>query len=311
MTVMPWFLNVLKKEVLHRGWIGMLCLGAGVLASSAHGADASVKSKPAKPVATAASLLDEAQSAYARKDFSATLNFIQRAMKLEPQNYRPYFARGRFYSAQGDSAKAIEDFNRVLSMEPSQSDVFQLRGIEHFREGHVADSLMDFDRYLSLNPSQTPYHWQRGISLYYSDRFGDGRKQFESHQTVNPQDVENAAWHFFCVARSDGVEKARALLYPMGQDSRIPMAQIHALLAGTGTAEQVLEAAQAGNPSPATLQRQMFYAHLYLGLYEEVQNHEKESWAHIEKAVQLASKEDYMGSVARVHAQLRKAKKKK
>mgnify|MGYP000446850332 CR=1 FL=1 len=40
----------------------------------------------------------------------------------------------------------------------------------------------------------------------------EGRKLFELHRSVNPQDVENAAWHFLCAARVDGLEKARAQL---------------------------------------------------------------------------------------------------
>ena len=48
------------------------------------------------------------------------------------------------------------------------------------------------------------------ISDYYVGKFADGRRQFESHKTVNPNDVENAAWHFLCVARLDGIEKAQS-----------------------------------------------------------------------------------------------------
>ncbi len=285
------------------GLVAILTLGW--LMSSA--IPAAAKKKPEeKAEVTAATLLENAQNLYRRGDKSGALSLINKAAKLEPENYRPLFARARWYSAQGETLKAVADFDDVLLKDPTQTDVYQLRGIEHFRLGHVADSLADFNRYLTLNPSQIPYHWQRGISYYYMDRFKEGRQQFELHQGVNPQDVENAAWHFFCVARQDGVEKARVLLLPVTQDSRSPMMQIHALLAGQGTPEEVLAAAAQGNPSPAMLQSQLFYAHLYLGLYFEVLKDEKQSREHIAKAVDLAGKDDYMGTVAKVHAKLRK-----
>jgi lipoprotein NlpI len=179
--------------------------------------------------------------------------------------------------------------------------------VEQFRLAHAVDAVQDFNHYLALNPDQIPHHWQRGIAYYYCDRFSEGRQQFELHQSVNPQDVENAAWHFFCVARVDGVEKARSLLMPVSLDSRVPMMQIHALLAGQGKPEDVLAAATAGNPSAPTQQRQLFYAHLYLGLYYEALQDAKQSREHIDQAVKLAGKYDYMGIVARVHATLRKA----
>jgi lipoprotein NlpI len=268
--------------------------------------EAAEKSKPSKAVPTAASILDEAQTAYAKKDVSQAMNLINRAMKLEPRNPRPYFARARLYSSQGDSEKAIQDFDRVLELDPTSTDVLQLRGIERFRQGHAADAVRDFNSYLTAVPNQTPYHWQRGIAFYYTDQFAEGRRQFEMHQSVNPQDVENSAWHFFCIARVDGADKAREALLPVSQDTRVPMAQIYALLAGQGTPEQVLEAARIGNPSPLVLDRNLFYAHLYLGLYFEALKQDKLSREHIEKAVHYAPKDDYMASVARVHAKVRK-----
>jgi hypothetical protein len=38
---------------------------------------------------------------------------------------------------------------------------------------------------------------------------------FYAGRTVNPNDVENAAWHFLCVARAESPEKARAALLPV------------------------------------------------------------------------------------------------
>src|SRR5580704_183835 len=78
------------------------------------------------------------------------------------------------------------------------------RGMRHFREDKVAASIQDFNRAAELDPQMAPQLWQRGISDYYAGKFDDGRRQFELHKTVNPNDVENAAWHFLCVARQRG-----------------------------------------------------------------------------------------------------------
>ena len=136
------------------------------------------------------------------------------------------------------------------------------RAVEDFRQGRVEQSAAGFDRLVEMVPENMPRLWQRGIVLYYAGRLGDCREQFESHRTVNPDDVENVAWHFLCVAKSESPEVARASLLPVGPDSRAPMRQIHALLAGTASREDVMSAA-TGRPAAE------FYAHLYLGLYAE------------------------------------------
>ncbi len=77
------------------------------------------------------------------------------------------------------------------------------QAVADFRNGRLAESAAGFDSLARLVPESAPQLWQRGIALYYVGRYKDCRAQFESHRTVNPNDVENAAWHFLCVARAE------------------------------------------------------------------------------------------------------------
>jgi lipoprotein NlpI len=213
--------------------------------------------------------------------------------------------RARFHEASRDLTNAIADYDQAIRLDPRLPDAWQSRGSAHFKLGQIKESIADFDKFIELSPAQSPHHWQRGISLYYAGRFEDGRKQFELHQTVNPNDVENAVWHFLCVARASGVDQARAALIPIQGDSRVPMMEVHALFAGKLKPEAVLKAATADDSPPAQLQRQLFYAHLYLGLYFEALGDAEKAREHIIKAAGQYQTGDYMGDVARVHQQLR------
>ena len=84
------------------------------------------------------------------------------------------------------------------------------RAVATFEKGRFAESATAFDEVAKMVPEQAPQLWQRGIALYYAGRYDGCRRQFESHRTVNPDDVENAAWHFLCVARGESPAKARA-----------------------------------------------------------------------------------------------------
>src|SRR6187431_2404476 len=136
------------------------------------------------------------------------------------------------------------------------------RAVADFRAGRVEQSLEGFDRIARLSPADAPYLWQRGIAQYYAGKYRECRDMFVSHRTVNPDDVENAAWHFLCVARAESPAKARAALLPVGPDARVPMREVYQMFRGTLTPEQVLSA--AGSQADA-----QFYGHLYLGLYFE------------------------------------------
>jgi len=181
-----------------------------------------------------------------------------------------------------------------------QSQAEEPRGIfdqavADFRSGRIVESVAGFDRLVKLWPDALPQLWQRGIALYYAGRFKDCRAQFESHRTVNPNDVENAAWHFLCVARGDSPAKAKAALLPVGPDSRVPMSQIYQMFRGELTVEQVLK---AGGTQPES----QFYAELYSGLYLEALGNSERALKHIRNAAaDRYSGSGYMHDVARVH----------
>ena len=182
-------------------------------------------------------------------------------------------------AAQGQSPQALLD-----------------RAVSEFSKGRISESVAAFDELARLAPREAPYLWQRGIALYYAGRYQDCRAQFESHRTVNADDVENAAWHFLCVARGDSPKAARTALLPVGPDPRIPMREIYEMFRGTTTADAVLKAA-------GERPQGRFYAHLYVGLYSEAIGDQARAREQIGLAAQphFADAGGYMHMVAVVH----------
>lgn len=189
---------------------------------------------------------------------------------------------------------AISVLTCQIAQAQQPREVFD-RAVADFQGGRIEESVAGFDRLVKLAPDALPQLWQRGIALYYVGRFKDCRAQFESHRTVNPNDVENAAWHFLCVARAESPTKAKAALLPVGPDSRVPMSQVYRMLRGELTVEQVLK---AGGTQPEG----QFYAELYSGLYLEALGDAERALKHIRNAAaDRYSGSGYMHDVARVH----------
>ena len=176
--------------------------------------------------------------------------------------------------------------------------IFQ-RAVADFESGRIDDAAAGFDQVAELLPQQAPHLWQRGIALYYAERYADCREQFESHRSVNPNDVENAVWHFLCVARAESPAAAAAALLPVGPDSRVPMREVYQMFGGDLAPAEVMAA--AGDSLSGR-----FYAHLYLGLYFEALGRADEALEQIEMAAddRFARAGGYMHMVAAVHLAL-------
>lgn len=170
------------------------------------------------------------------------------------------------------------------------------QAVADFERGDIGASVTKFDQVVTLVPRAMPQLWQRGIALYYAGRFEDCRKQFEAHRTVNPADVENAAWHFLCVARAESPSRAKSALLPVGADARRPMREIYRLYQGELSPDAVL-AASGSNPEA------QFYANLYVGLYHEALGQAEPARKALETAAgdRFRATGGYMHMVARVH----------
>jgi lipoprotein NlpI len=217
--------------------------------------------------------------------------------------------------SSGDYEQALAKSRKICEMEPDNKSYQMFRGEVCFAAGKMDECIAAYDNVIRLEPSVEPQLWQRGLALYYANRFDEGVKQFETHQTVNSQDVENAVWHLLCAARVSDIDQAREKLIPITGDTRVPMSQIYEMYAGRMTPEKVLERAEKTEakfqPGPNPKKLQLYYAHLYIGLYHEMLKDPVAAKASLKKAAEISplGKRNFMGQVARVHLLLREEDK--
>lgn len=205
----------------------------------------------------------------------------------------PAIAGGYLYVRNGDTLLSLDLRREDLAQSPRQ--VLD-QAMADFRAGRITESIAGFDRVAALQPDAAPQLWQRGIALFYAGRYDACRQQFESHRTVNPSDVENAVWHFLCVARAESPAVARTKMLPVGPDGRVPMREIEQMFRGALQPDAVL----AAGTSSASAE---FYAHLYVGLYLEATGQPARGRQEIRLAAadRYAAAGGYMHDVARVH----------
>jgi lipoprotein NlpI len=120
--------------------------------------------------------------------------------------------------------------------------------------------------------------------------------------------VENAVWRFMCMAKATGLPQARRAMLKIGDDRRVPMRQIYELFGGKLKPADVLAAARvaAADSGKESLNRQLFYAHLYIGIYYDLEGQAVEALRHLDKAAGEYRINHYMWDVARIHRDLLK-----
>ena len=249
-------------------------------------------------------IMAQGKTALSKGQIKDALALADKAVALDGKQPRGYFFRALVHESARRHEQAIADYTKVIELNPKAGEAFDRRGSEHFKLGHFAESIADFDRFLELKPAEAPGHWRRGISCYYGGRFEDGWKQFKGYEKVDTNDVENAVWHYLCLARAAGADTARESMLKIGTDKRVPLMLVYELFKGKAKPEDVLAAVHQGNPAAQELRNRLFYAHLYLGLYYESLGDKKQTLAHMRKAAEDYAFPHYMGDVARVHLAL-------
>lgn len=255
-------------------------------------------------------LIKAAEKAWRDGDRKGAIELADKAVAGFPKNPAPLAFRAELLERADQYEKAVADWDRFLKLEPSFAAGWQQRGIVNFKAGRIDASIRDFDEYIRLEPKAKISHWQRGISYYYAGRYADGMAQFEGYQDFDSNDVENAVWRFMCQVKKDGLEKARKDMLKIGDDKRVPMRQIYDLYLGKLKPEDVLDLARKTNADDkVAVSRQLFYAHLYIGIYHDLLGDRKAALEHLGRATDDHRIGHYMWDVARVHRNLLKDKK--
>lgn len=202
--------------------------------------------------------------------------------------------------AKRDSKGAIAAADAIVKSESAQPSAWRLAGDFYLRAGDYKKAIVQFKRYIERHPEHEADLWQHGIALAFDGQYDEGRKLFELHRSVNPNDVENALWHFYCVAKSSSFEKARLGLLPAPGDRRAPMEELLKLYRGEVEEAVVREAINQWPKETRNYESAAFYGELYLAMYADSLGDRKRAIELAEKA-SAAKEVNYMTDVGRIY----------
>ncbi|WP_207396540.1 tetratricopeptide repeat protein [Bremerella alba] len=166
-----------------------------------------------------------------------------------------------------DHKQAVTVLDEMIKRKPSVPNLYYIRATENYKAENFRASVNDFDQLIKLQPSRSDSLWERGISCYYAGDYADGAQQFLDYQNYHDQDVENSVFRYLCLAKSEGLAKARETLIPIERDPRPGLQEVLELYRGKVTPEKLLEQMEQTNLTGEAAAGYRFYTLLYVGLY--------------------------------------------
>lgn len=106
--------------------------------------------------------LKRAEHALENNNFQEAVNFVSKAIELDPSNALYYEKRGKIISGlevenkqlihinSQSFKKALFDFNKALELEPDNADFYQSRGVLYLNFRKYTEALDDFEQELKL-----------------------------------------------------------------------------------------------------------------------------------------------------------------
>ena len=223
---------------------------------------------------------------------NSMVKLLNRAVELDTTNHFAYVKRAQLFDLIGNNSRAIQDYTAALSLNPNFPDIYQLRGCNHFKMGNIMAAVQDWQVFIQLKPEKETEHWQICVGHALLGNYEEARKRFEWHWTVNPEDMEVAFWHFLCVARTEGLAKARENLMAVSGEKRVPMVQIYSLYKGESNESDVWLAVENGAPAPIERAQREFFAHYYIGLLRQAEGRFEDARASVSIALDIAHSHD-------------------
>lgn len=209
---------------------------------------------------------------------------------------------------QAGAEATVKQATAALVEQPDSISLLSQRGDAYFFLGQFDAAVRDYDRMAELDPKLDSSHWRRGIAWFYAGEFRQAAGQFERYHTFDQIDRENGIWRYLSQVKAYGRDKARQELLKYEKDDREPFPAVYQLFAGKITPQEILDGIAAAKISEEEREKRLFYAQLYIGLNEAVEDRPESAARHLELAVanRWAPRSGYgpryMWHVGRLHA---------
>jgi len=116
---------------------------------------------------TASDWLEKEKALWDGKKYSdpkKAIEYLNNAIKLQPNNAETYTKRGGTYYDLGQYQQAVEDFSKVVTLKPDYADAYINRGVAYFKLGQYQQAIEDYNKVIILKSDYKDAYNKRGAT---------------------------------------------------------------------------------------------------------------------------------------------------
>ncbi|HVA47127.1 MAG TPA: tetratricopeptide repeat protein [Pirellulales bacterium] len=156
------------------------------------------------------SYLGRARGWLNQNDFGKAEADVSEALRLEPQNARAFFVRGKIAAKRQRNDEALANYDRALDLSPRGAAVLAERGVRLMNLGEDERAIRDFDAAIEVNPADSHSWAMRGWCRSNKREFEKALADLAEAVRRNPRDAYVRAAHAVVYLRNQKLDEALA-----------------------------------------------------------------------------------------------------
>lgn len=128
------------------------------------------------------------------KKLDKALANYDKAIELNPDDYKPYNDRGNTYFDLRKDKEAIQDFEKALSLKPTIHQTFNNLGSVYARSGNYAKGLENFNKAIEINTTFVDAYLNRAILYTLTQKYDLAKKDYDFYISYKPNFPKTYYW---------------------------------------------------------------------------------------------------------------------
>ena len=123
---------------------------------------------------------------YKKKDFSTALNFINEAIKINPNFAEAYNEQGNALNELKQLHAAIKSYDNAIKINPNYADAYYNKGLVLHELKKLEKAIESYDMAININPNHLLAHNNKGFAFQQLKKFDTSIESYYKAFKINP-----------------------------------------------------------------------------------------------------------------------------
>ena len=118
------------------------------------------------------------------------IEYLNEAIRLEPDFAYAYINRGLAYRSLGQYQQAFQDYNKAIRLKPNDADAYIGRGNTYDKLGQYQRAFQDYNKAIRLKPDSADAYYNRGLAYYKLSQYQQAIQDLNEAIRLKPDDTD-------------------------------------------------------------------------------------------------------------------------